>query len=107
MTVPSSYGNKSRDDVQQRRFAAAAGSHDRHELAVVDRERHVTQREHFAPSRSSQYRLETWPTSSFTMHRAYRKASLALRSSSALMAAPNSFSKNPLFHQPLHRSCCR
>ena len=49
------------------------------------------------PSRSSQYRFETWPTSSFTMLRDYRKAALALRSSSVLMAAPKVFSKNPSF----------
>ncbi len=49
------------------------------------------------PSRSSQYRLETWLTSSFTMHRAYRKAALRLRSCSALIDAPNVFSKNPSF----------
>ena len=34
------------DQVEQRRFAAAGGSHDRHELARSDRQAHAVQRRH-------------------------------------------------------------
>src|SRR5712692_4434492 len=85
------------NDVEQRRFSAAARTDDRQEFAVGHRKRHIAQGGHLARFALEPVPLGDMVNLQFDHSAPYLKASFDLRSCSAATPAANSFSKKPFF----------
>jgi len=83
---------KAGDNAQQRCLAASARSDNCHELAINHGERNIDERWNLTG-----FAFKPIPFGDVLDFQFYRRASFDLRSSSALIVVPNSFSKNPSF----------